>query len=70
MPSSLKKVAVRPDDGKKCVGITCPTGTLFREEGLARLTASSNVSLSLIPYPLSLSSPTVSQSKACMCKQK
>ncbi len=28
-------------------------GTLFREEGLAGLTKQLNVSLSLIPYPLS-----------------
>ncbi len=38
------------------VCITRPTGTLFKEEGLAQWTASLNVPypLSPIPYPLSL----------------
>ncbi len=54
MPSSLKKVAVRPDDGLKRFRITRPSGTLFIEKGLARLTVSSNAPypLSPIPYPL------------------
>ncbi len=55
LPSSLKKVAARPDDayeGEERGSIIRPTGTLFKEEGLH--VAAIKRALSLIPYPLSL----------------